>query len=306
MSLETEADAIADPFLRKALNLAVDGTDLQEMRKMMEIDIALGEQSAEAEAKVWEAAGGYAPTIGIIGAVLGLIQVMKHLEDIKEVGHGIAVAFVATVYGVGSANIFFLPAANKLRARMRQATLLQGDDPGGRDRDRGRAEPHADPHEDGCLRPAVPKAAEAEAKRQGGRGAPSAAAGRRRRQPAAAARRGRRRAMKRNKAAAHENHERWLVSYADFITLLFAFFVVMFASTQADKTKAKEVSESVREALEHGQFSTAISIVLGRGKHEAANRRRSAKRRSQGECSACPPPPASAGGASSRRPGASR
>jgi len=125
VSLEAEANAIADPFLRKALNLAVDGTDLQELRKMMETDIALNEQVGEAEAKVWESAGGYAPTIGIIGAVLGLIQVMKHLEDIKEVGHGIAVAFVATVYGVGSANIFFLPIANKLRARLRQAMLLE-------------------------------------------------------------------------------------------------------------------------------------------------------------------------------------
>jgi len=125
VSLEMEANKIADPFLRKALNLAVDGTDLQELRKMMETDIALGEQAGEAEAKVWEAAGGYAPTIGIIGAVLGLIQVMKHLEDIKEVGHGIAVAFVATVYGVGSANIFFLPMGNKLRARLRAASLLK-------------------------------------------------------------------------------------------------------------------------------------------------------------------------------------
>lgn len=125
VSLETEADAIPDPFLRKALNLAVDGTDLQELRKMMDIDIVLGEQAAEAEAKVWEAAGGYSPTIGIIGAVLGLIQVMKHLEDIKEVGHGIAVAFVATVYGVGAANIFFLPSANKLRARARQAAVIK-------------------------------------------------------------------------------------------------------------------------------------------------------------------------------------
>jgi chemotaxis protein MotA len=123
VSLEAETAAIEDPFLRKALSLAVDGTDLQELRKMMEIDIALAEHTAESEAKVWEAAGGYAPTIGIIGAVMGLIQVMKHLEDIKEVGHGIAVAFVATVYGVGSANILFLPAANKLRARMHEATL---------------------------------------------------------------------------------------------------------------------------------------------------------------------------------------
>jgi chemotaxis protein MotB len=75
--------------------------------------------------------------------------------------------------------------------------------------------------------------------------------------------------MRKKHSGGHVNHERWLVSYADFITLLFAFFVVMFASSQADKTKVKAVSESVREALEHGTFSTAMSIVLGRGKHEA-------------------------------------
>jgi chemotaxis protein MotB len=77
--------------------------------------------------------------------------------------------------------------------------------------------------------------------------------------------------MRRQQHATHENHERWLVSYADFITLLFAFFVVMFASTQADKEKARQVSESVRQALEHGQFSSAISTVLGRGKYVAAH-----------------------------------
>ena len=125
VSLEAEAEHLADPFLRKALNLAVDGTDLNELRKMMEIDIELSEHENEADAKVWEAAGGYAPTVGIIGAVMGLIQVMKHLDDIKEVGHGIAVAFVATVYGVGSANLFFLPAGSKLRARMHRARVLK-------------------------------------------------------------------------------------------------------------------------------------------------------------------------------------
>src|SRR6202023_3849907 len=83
----------------------------------------LFEESLEAEAKVFESAGGYAPTIGIIGAVLGLIQVMKNLANVDEVGRGIAVAFVATVYGVGSANIFFLPAATKLRTRMSEASL---------------------------------------------------------------------------------------------------------------------------------------------------------------------------------------
>jgi chemotaxis protein MotA len=99
--------------------------DLKELRKMMELEITLEEQHAEAQAKVYEAAGGYAPTIGIIGAVLGLIQVMKHLENIDEVGRGIAVAFVATVYGVGSANVFFLPAGNKIRARMHEVFRIQ-------------------------------------------------------------------------------------------------------------------------------------------------------------------------------------
>jgi len=117
VSLESDLDNIHDPFLRKALTLAVDGTDLNAIRGIMELDIALEEKANEAEAKVYEAAGGYAPTIGIIGAVLGLIQVMKHLENIDEVGRGIAVAFVATVYGVGFANLFFLPAGNKLKAR---------------------------------------------------------------------------------------------------------------------------------------------------------------------------------------------
>jgi chemotaxis protein MotA len=125
VSLEQDAEAIQDPFLRKALNLAVDGTDLQEIRKMMELEIAMEEHAAEAEAKVFEAAGGYAPTIGIIGAVLGLIQVMKNLANIDEVGHGIAVAFVATVYGVGSANIFFLPAASKIKARAHKTMMIR-------------------------------------------------------------------------------------------------------------------------------------------------------------------------------------
>jgi chemotaxis protein MotA len=125
VALENEANAIKDPFLRKGLNLAVDGTDLQEIRKMLELEMALEEHHAEAQAKVFEAAGGYAPTVGIIGAVLGLIQVMKDLADIEKVGHGIAVSFVATVYGVGVANIFFLPAANKIKARAQQAMQVK-------------------------------------------------------------------------------------------------------------------------------------------------------------------------------------
>src|SRR3984885_15625317 len=125
VALEDDAMQIQDPFLRKALNLAVDGTDLQEIRTMMQLEIELGEDQALAEARVFECAGGYAPTIGIIGAVMGLIQVMKNLANIAEVGHGIAVAFVATVYGVGLANVVLLPAASKIKARIESETALK-------------------------------------------------------------------------------------------------------------------------------------------------------------------------------------
>lgn len=118
VSLEDLAVDIEDPFLAKALNLAIDGTDLQEIRKMMELDMDMERELVERDARVFESAGGFAPTIGIIGAVLGLIQVMKNLANIDEVGHGIAVAFVATVYGVGSANVLFLPVASKIKLRM--------------------------------------------------------------------------------------------------------------------------------------------------------------------------------------------
>jgi chemotaxis protein MotA len=122
VSLEESADAIPDnPFLKKALMLAVDGVDLQDLRRIMELELEASARRGEAEAKVFETAGGYSPTIGIIGAVLGLIQVMKHLEDMERVGHGIAVAFVATVYGVALANLVLLPAGAKMKARLEQA-----------------------------------------------------------------------------------------------------------------------------------------------------------------------------------------
>ena len=125
VALEQVANDAADPFLRKALNPAVDGTDLQELRRMMELEIVMEEHHAEAEARIFEGAGGYAPTIGIIGAVLGLIQVMKDLADIEKVGHGIAPAFVATIYGVAFANLFFLPAAGKIKARAQQKAQMR-------------------------------------------------------------------------------------------------------------------------------------------------------------------------------------
>ena len=124
VSLDTDLPSVNDPFLRKSLMLAIDGTEPQELRKMMQLELDNQAEYEENIPKVFESAGGFAPTIGIIGAVLGLIQVMQHLDNINEVGKGIAVAFVATVYGVGSANLFFLPSSGKLRLRMREAQVV--------------------------------------------------------------------------------------------------------------------------------------------------------------------------------------
>ena len=124
VSLEIEAAKIGDPFLRKAMELAIDGADIDELKEMMLVEIEQCEKHAEEAAKVFESGGGYSPTIGIIGAVLGLIQVMKNLANISEVGHGIAVAFVATVYGVALANLFLLPVAGKIRARAAAASKI--------------------------------------------------------------------------------------------------------------------------------------------------------------------------------------
>ena len=119
VSLDRQLESIKEPFLRKSLMLAVDGTEPQELRKMMELELDNQAEHEERIPQVFEAAGGFSPTIGIIGAVLGLIQVMQHLDNIDEVGRGIAVAFVATIYGVGAANLLFLPSAGKLKIRMR-------------------------------------------------------------------------------------------------------------------------------------------------------------------------------------------
>jgi chemotaxis protein MotA len=122
IALEDELDDIQDPFLKKAIMLVVDGLTPDEIRLLLETDMDLEERLVHTDAKVFDAAGGYAPTIGIVGAVLGLIQVMKHLDQMQEVGRGIAVAFVATVYGVSVANLLFLPIGSKLRNQARART----------------------------------------------------------------------------------------------------------------------------------------------------------------------------------------
>ena len=120
IALERTVQDASDPFLRRAMMMAIDGTDSKSMRENLELTISHMEEEGERVAQVWEAAGGYAPTIGIIGAVMGLIHVMQNLEDMGAVGKGIAVAFVATIYGVSLANLLFLPAAGKLKQRARQ------------------------------------------------------------------------------------------------------------------------------------------------------------------------------------------
>ncbi len=120
VSLDQELDHIRDPFLKQAVMLAVDGTEPSELRKIMEIQIENRAEDVERIPAVFESAGGFSPTIGIIGAVLGLIQVMQHLDKIEEVGRGIAVAFVATIYGVGAANLILLPSAGKLKIRIQE------------------------------------------------------------------------------------------------------------------------------------------------------------------------------------------
>jgi chemotaxis protein MotA len=125
VALDAEVANIEEPFLRHALMLAVDGTEPQELRKIMELALDNMEEQEEKIPQVFEAAGGFSPTIGIIGAVLGLIQVMQHLDKIDEVGKGIAVAFVATIYGVGAANVLLLPTAGKLKIRIRDEQVIR-------------------------------------------------------------------------------------------------------------------------------------------------------------------------------------
>jgi len=120
LALEKVASSVSDPFLAKALTMAVDGVDSATLRDTMEVTIGQHEEHGEDAAKVFEAMGGYSPTIGIIGAVLGLIHVMSNLSDIAAVGSGIAAAFVATIYGVGLANILFLPLAGRIKLRVRE------------------------------------------------------------------------------------------------------------------------------------------------------------------------------------------
>lgn len=119
LALEKVAEGASDPFMKKALMMAVDGADATTLTETMELAIHQEEEHGEDYAKAFEAIGGYSPTVGIIGAVLGLIHVMSNLSDINAVGSGIAAAFVATIYGVAFANIIALPIGTRLKLALR-------------------------------------------------------------------------------------------------------------------------------------------------------------------------------------------
>jgi chemotaxis protein MotA len=115
LKLEDQIDEINDPFVRKGLQLLVDGTSAEKIRNVLDVDLQTYEQLHFQSARVWESAAGYAPTIGIMGAVLGLVHVMQNLTEPSKLGAGIAIAFISTLYGVGLANLVFLPISSKLK-----------------------------------------------------------------------------------------------------------------------------------------------------------------------------------------------
>ena len=125
LALEAQVGALRDTFMKKGIQMLVDGSDPEALRMALELELDVYEEEQRRAAKIWDAAGGYAPTIGILGAVMGLIHVMENLSDPSKLGGGIAVAFVATIYGVGSANLLFLPIANKIKMHIEAQVKLK-------------------------------------------------------------------------------------------------------------------------------------------------------------------------------------
>ena len=125
IALEKDAKAATDIFIKMGLNAVSDGSDPTIVREMLETKLGQMEEEVKAASKVWESAGGFSPTIGIIGAVLGLIQVMQNLSDPSKLGAGIAVAFVATVYGVGFANLIAIPMSSRIKLKAQSDFLIK-------------------------------------------------------------------------------------------------------------------------------------------------------------------------------------
>ncbi|RMH36158.1 MAG: flagellar motor protein [Nitrospirae bacterium] len=125
LALEGQIKTLHDPLMAKGVQLVVDGTEPPKIREILEVEVEMFEEEYTLAGKVYESLGGYAPTVGILGAVLGLIHVMENLADPSKLGSGIAVAFVATVYGVGSANLLFLPMGGKIKMKAKELVIAK-------------------------------------------------------------------------------------------------------------------------------------------------------------------------------------
>ncbi len=125
LAVEGQRDSIVNPLFKKVIKFVIDGFEPNTVREIIDTEIQLEYEDEENAAKVFEGAGGFAPTIGIIGAVLGLIHVMSMLNDPSKIGDGIAVAFVATVYGVGLSNLILIPWGTKLKRKAQQKMLAK-------------------------------------------------------------------------------------------------------------------------------------------------------------------------------------
>ena len=220
----------------------------------MEADVAAMSERHEGNFAMFAAAGGFAPTMGIIGTVMGLVNVLSHLDKPDELGKSIATAFIATLYGVLSANVFWLPVGERLKQRNKEEV---GRAHAGRRRRPGRAggrQPARRAREARGVpahwRGAVAKTARGEGAAQ----RPPVGAGR----PMTAHEQA---AAQEGHAAEHENAERWLLTYADLITLLMVFFVVLYSMSSADSTKFKRVSASLQQAFNLDVLQGQAAVV---------------------------------------------
>ena len=262
LALEEMAKSVDDPFLRKGIELAVDGTDPDELRDILEAEIASKKTADKAEAKFFADMGGFAPTLGIIGTVLGLIHVLENLSEPEKLGHLIAGAFVATLWGVLTANVMWLPIGNKLKRVGRDRGPPHGAGDGGRPRRPGRRQPPRHRAE-AALVPARPASGRDRAPR-------------RRPEPmATAAAKSHRRSKLHEEHEEHENHERWLITYADMITLLMVLFIVLYSISQVDLAKFRRLKEGVAG----GFGGPAAAGALSRRGRPAGRRRRRLRRR---------------------------
>jgi len=237
LALEEKAKAVDDPFLRRGLELVIDGTDSEEVSASLDMEIAALRERHKVAAKWFADAGGFAPTLGIIGTVLGLVHALEGLSDPAKLGHAISGAFIATLWGVMSANLMWLPMSNKLKrsAPSRSRTASSSSKASSPSRPGSRHGPWAN----GSRATSPQVSARPSARRTAARTLP---------------RKARQRDMSRRRHAGghdeeHENHERWLLTYADLITLLLALFMMLYAMSVLDLRKYEAFQQAFTQGM---------------------------------------------------------